>query len=169
MAPGALIIFELPEAGGSFAERAAAMRDLVRQTNVPWLREIEQFRVVDRVSLQRKRNEVVRAGGEGLMLHLAAAPYQTGRSDVLLKVKPWDDAEAVVIGHQPGKGKYAGMLGALRVQTDDGREFDLGTGFSDAQRRDPPAIGTTVTYRYRDVTASGLPRFASFLRVRNEL
>ncbi|MFZ1246355.1 MAG: DNA ligase, partial [Azonexus sp.] len=96
------------------------------------------------------------------------APYQTGRSDVLLKMKPLLDAEAVVVGHQPGKGRFAGLLGALRVRTPDGREFMLGTGFSDAQRREPPAPGTTVTYRYRDLTAKGLPRFASFLRVREE-
>jgi DNA ligase-1 len=102
------------------------------------------------------------------MLHRADAPDVTGRSDVLLKVKPWEDAEAVVIAHQPGKGKYAGLLGALRVRTPDGREFDLGTGFSDAQRRDPPPVGATVTYRYRGVTGSGLPRFASYLRVRVE-
>jgi DNA ligase-1 len=160
------MIFELPGAEGTFAERAAAIREIARQAGVPWLREIEQFGVVDRNSLQRKMREVVKAGGEGLMLHKADARYQTGRSDVLLKVKPWADAEANVIGHQPGKGKYAGMLGALRVRTPEGREFDLGTGFSDAQRRDPPAIDVTVTYRYRDLTASGLPRFASFLRVR---
>jgi DNA ligase-1 len=56
----------------------------------------------------------------------------------------------------------------LRVRTPEGREFMLGSGFSDAQRQQPPAIGTTVTYRYRDLTASGLPRFASFLRIREE-
>ena len=160
------MIFELPGAPGSFAERAASIRALVRKAGVPWLREIEQFRVVDRPDLARRLNDVVRAGGEGLMLHLADAPYTTGRSDVLLKVKAWHDAEAVVVAHQPGRGKYAGQLGALRVRSPDGREFELGTGFSDAQRRDPPPVGATVTYRYRELTASGLPRFASFLRVR---
>jgi DNA ligase-1 len=59
-------------------------------------------------------------------------------------------------------------LGALRLRTPEVREFLLGTGFSDMQRRNPPAIGTTVTYRYRDLTNGGLPRFASFLRVREE-
>jgi DNA ligase 1 len=102
------------------------------------------------------------------MLHRVDALYETGRSDILLKMKPWENAEAVVIGHQPGKGKHAGMLGALRVRTDDGREFLLGTGFTDPQRRDPPPLGTTVTYRYHDLTRNGLPRFASFLRVRVE-
>lgn len=162
------MIFELPGAPGSFRERAEAMRQIAREANVPWLREIEQFPVVDRNSLQKRLKEVVKAGGEGLMLHRADTIYETGRSDVLLKMKPWEDAEAVVVGHVPGKGKYAGMLGALRVRTSDGREFSLGTGFTDEQRRNPPPIGNTVTYRYRDMTGSGLPRFASFLRPRTE-
>lgn len=162
------MIFELPGAPGSFAERAEQIRRLVRDLNVPWLFEIRQFFVPDRSILKKRLDEVVKAGGEGLMLHLAEAPYVTGRSDVLLKLKPWQDAEAEVIGERPGKGRHAGRLGALRVRTPEGREFMLGTGFSDAQRQQPPAIGTTVTYRYRDLTASGLPRFASFLRIREE-
>lgn len=160
------MIFELPGGDGDFRQRAEQIRHLVQQANVPWLHAIEQLPVVDRDSLQKRLNEVVKAGGEGLMLHRADALYETGRSDTLLKVKPWEDAEAVVIAHLPGKGKHAGRLGALRVKTDDGREFSLGTGLSDAQRDNPPAIGTTVTYRYRDLTRHGLPRFASFLRVR---
>lgn len=160
------MIFELPDAPGTFAERAENIRELVRQAKVPWLVEIEQVRVVDRSSLQKKMNEIVKAGGEGLMLHRADALYETGRSDTLLKMKPWADAEAVVIAHQPGKGKYAGKMGALRVHAEDGRVFLLGSGFSDAQRQNPPPIGTTLTYRYRDLTSKGLPRFASFLRVR---
>lgn len=162
------MLFELPGAPGAFSDRAEQLRQLVRQANVSWLREIEQFRVVDRSSLQKRFTEVVQAGGEGLMLHRADALYQTGRSDVLLKMKPLQDAEAVVIGHQAGKGKYAGALGALRLRTPEGQVFLLGSGFSDAQRNNPPAIGSTVTYRYRDLTSKGLPRFASFLRVREE-
>ncbi|UCV06694.1 DNA ligase [Dechloromonas denitrificans] len=162
------MIFELPGAQGSFRERAAAIRQLVRQAKLPWLQEIEQFEVPDRASLQKRLKSVVQGGGEGLMLHRADAAYETGRSDTLLKLKPWNDAEAVVIGHLPGKGKYAGMLGALRVRSADGREFSLGTGFTDEQRRNPPAIGSEVTYRYRDLTTRGLPRFASFMRLRGE-
>ena len=162
------MIFEVPGAAGTFAERAAQIEAVVRSANVPWLREISQFRVVHRSSLQKQLDEIVRGGGEGLMLHLADAPYQTGRSDVLLKLKPLLDAEAEVIAHQPGKGKYAGQLGALRVRTPEGKEFLLGSGFTDRQRREPPALGSIVTYRYRDLTAKGLPRFASFLRLRED-
>jgi DNA ligase 1 len=99
---------------------------------------------------------------------LSTAPYVTGRSDVLLKFKSLADAEAEVIGHVPGKGKYAGMTGALEVRTADGQRFRLGTGLSDAERKNPPAVGTIVTYTFRDVTPSGKPRFASYLRIAAE-
>lgn len=162
------MIFELPDAAGDFRERAEAIRQLVRQANVPWLQEIEQFSVVDHNSLQKLLKNIVKGGGEGLMLHRADAPYETGRSDILLKVKPWKDAEAVVVGVLPGKGKNIGRMGALRVRGQDGKEFSLGSGFSDELRRNPPAPGTMVTYRYHDVTSKGLPRFASFLRIHEE-
>lgn len=100
------------------------------------------------------------------MLHLADAAYETGRSHALLKVTPWLDAEARVVAHLPGKGKLAGKLGALRVAMPDGRQFSLGSGFTDSQRSNPPAIGTLVTYRYRELTRKGIPRFPHFLRIR---
>jgi DNA ligase 1 len=116
--------------------------------------------------LRERLAEVVQAGGEGLMLHRADALYVTGRQEVLLKLKPLHDAEAVVIGHTAGAGRNQGMLGALNVQTPEGQRFKLGTGFSDEQRRAPPPVGSTVTYTYRELTPSGKPRFAAFLRVR---
>ncbi|MEN9479128.1 MAG: hypothetical protein RLZZ298_523 [Pseudomonadota bacterium] len=161
------MIFESPGAAGNFRERAALIKQVVRQTNKPWVQEIEQLSVVDRNSLKTRFDQVVKAGGEGLMLHRADASYETGRSDTLLKMKPFDDAEAIVIAHLPGKGKHIGSMGALRVRAPDGREFSLGTGFTDEQRKNPPALGETVTYRYRDITNNGLPRFASFLRIQN--
>ena len=160
------MVFELPGAPGSFAERAAAIERLVAGVGWSQLQAVRQAPVADRASLQQLLDRTVQAGGEGLMLHRADAPYTTGRSDVLIKLKPQLDSEARVVGHRPGKGKYVGMLGALEVETPEGQRFLLGTGFSDAQRQSPPAIGSTVTYRYRELTPKGLPRFASFMRVR---
>ena len=161
------LVFELPQAPGTFRQRARALHELVSSAGVPWLRAVEQIEIGSRQALERKLDEVVLAGGEGLMLHRADAAYVTGRSDVLLKLKRWLDAEATVIGHQAGRGKYAGMLGALRVRTAGGVEFMLGTGLSDALRRDPPPIGTQITFRYRALTDQGRPRFASFQRLRD--
>jgi len=166
------MIFELPEApseaGGPFVERYEQIKRIVAAANFPQLVAVEQFRLPDNAALKRKLAEIVRAGGEGLMLHRADAPYITGRNDALLKLKPLDDAEATVIGYVPGKGKYTGMMGALRVETADGKRFQIGTGFTDAVRANPPAIGTLITFTYRGLTKNGLPRFASYLRIREK-
>jgi len=161
-------IFELPNGAGTFTERLAALRASIDRSGVPWLVLIEQFRVPDRKSLKTHLDAVVRSGGEGLMLHRADAPWEAGRSDTLLKMKPLHDAEARVIAHLPGKGKYQGMVGSLLVETPDGLRFRLGSGLTDAERRNPPPIGSIVTYRYRERTANGMPRFASFWRMREE-
>lgn len=156
-------LFEAPQAAGPFEARYAALRRMAAAGH-PFLRAAEQFRVADNAALRRRLADVVHAGGEGLMLHRADAPYVTGRSDHLLKLKPLHDREAVVVGHVPGQGRYRGMLGALELETPEERRFRVGTGFSDAERREPPALGATVTYTYRELTPGGLPRFASFLR-----
>lgn len=160
------LIFELPQASGSFAARVQRMHDLVASLAWPQLVAVAQEAGMDRAALQVKLRAVLAQGGEGLMLHLADAPYQTGRSEVLLKVKPVLDTEGVVIAILPGKGKFEGRMGALRVQTPEGKIFNLGTGFSDTVRTHPPTVGTTITYTYRGLTNRGLPRFASYLRVR---
>ncbi len=160
------LVFELPNAPGSFAERYEQIKRTVAEANFAQLAAVEQFRLKDNAALKRKLTEIVRAGGEGLMLHRADAPYVTGRNDALLKLKPLDDAEATVMGYVAGKGKHQGKMGALQVETADGKRFQIGTGFSDAVRANPPAVGTLVTYTYRGLTKNGLPRFASYLRVR---
>ena len=81
-----------------------------------------------------------------------------------LDLKPHLDAEAVVVGHQPGLGTFAGQVGALEVESARGRRFFIGSGMSEAERRVPPPIGSLVTYRYRDLTPGGVPRFATYVR-----
>ncbi|MCF8176872.1 MAG: DNA ligase [Sulfuritalea sp.] len=163
------MIFELPDAAGSFGERFERIKVVVAAARQPWLQAVPQFRLADSAALQKMLRDIVRQGGEGLMLHRADAAYETGRSRALLKLTPWLDAEATVISHLPGKGKYAGMLGALRMEMPDGRRFSLGSGLSDALRHNPPPLGTLVTYRYRELTKNGMPRFPRYLRLRDKL
>ena len=166
--PVRFMAFDLPGDAGRFAQRASRLRELVVRANAPQLGAIAQTHVGDRATLDARLRAVVAAGGEGLVLHRATAHYQGGRSDDLLKYTPADDAEARVVGYRPGKGKYAGMVGALLVVDASGRRFALGSGLSDAQRRNPPQPGTWVTFRYNGLTAKGNPRFARFLRVRED-
>jgi DNA ligase-1 len=162
------LIFELPGAPGTFSDRIKQMRTLVSHTAVPWLQVVKQTRVANRKALKRQFQAIVFTGGEGLMLHRADALYVTGRSDVLLKLKPWKDAEAVVVGYTPGRGKYHGKTGALNMEMPDGKRFRIGSGLSDALRRQPPPIGTRITYRYQHLTKKGVPRFPRYLRIRED-
>lgn len=163
------MVFDLPGHDGSFTARVMRMRTLLAAADIAWLRPVAQRPGKDAASLDERLDAIVAAGGEGLMLHHRDARYRIGRSDDLLKYKPYEDAEARVVGHTAGRGKYAGMLGALIVERADGLRFRLGSGFTDAQRADPPAVGAYVTYRYNGLTPNGVPRFARFLRVRHLL
>jgi DNA ligase-1 len=159
------MVFDLPAATGSFAERAQRLQNLLTQANQPWLQAVVQTQIPKASALQALLKKTVQDGGEGLVLHRANALWSPGRSDALFKLKPLPDDEARVLAHLPGKGRHAGRMGALLLALPDGQQFALGTGFSDAQRADPPPVGAIVTYRYRNRTPKGLPRFASFLRV----
>jgi DNA ligase-1 len=157
------MVFDTPVHGLPFAARVERLAALAPHLRAP-VEIAPQWRVAGRAELDRALARTVAAGGEGLMLHVADAPYVAGRSDLLLKMKPHLDAEAVVVGHRAGTGRYRRLVGALEVESAQGRRFFIGSGLSDALRREPPAIGTTITYRYRELTSSGLPRFATYLR-----
>ncbi|MDP1895294.1 MAG: DNA ligase [Hydrogenophaga sp.] len=163
------MVFDLPAHTGPFTQRIPAYQQLVKTLAQPWVQAVPQEKVNSHADLMARLDNMVNSGGEGLMLHHGDALYRAVRSDDLLKVKTHEDAEARVTGYVPGQGKYTGLMGALLVQTADGRRFRLGSGFTDAQRKQPPALGTWVTYRFRGLHASGLPRFASFLRVRDDM
>ncbi len=163
-----LMVFDLPQHKGKFTQRLQSMQQLVEQSASPYLAVINQYRVADNGGLMQRLQSVIDDGGEGLMLHRATALYRHGRSDDLLKLKRFSDAEATVIGYRPGKGKFAGMTGSLKLRNDDGVVFFVGSGFTIQQRADPPPISSRITYRYQGFTKNGVPRFAVFLRVRDE-
>lgn len=163
------MVFDLPVITAPFEMRYQQLLTLLEQTNRPQLRAVTQFNVPSEKALMALLQRESDAGAEGLMLRLKNGLYEPKRSHQLLKLKLWQDAEAQVIGHQPGQGQFEGVLGALLVENEQGKIFKIGTGFNLPQRQTPPPIGSIVTYRYRGKTSSGIPRFASFLRVRKEL
>lgn len=159
-------VFDSPGMTGSFAQRYDRLRALWPAGGSGPVSVLEQVRLPDARALDAMLQRISRSGGEGLVLHRASAPWQGGRSTDLRKLKLQPDAEARVVGYQPGRGQWSGMLGALRVEDEAGRRFLLGSGLDARTRQSPPAMGAWVTYRYRGRTPSGVPRFASFLRER---
>lgn len=164
-------VFDLPESDESFDLRLAQLREFFAKENIPpWLQLIPQYKLKNEQELLLKLKQIENIEGEGLMLHKGSSLYHAGRDDDLLKLKPYQDAEARVLAHLSGKGKYQGMLGAVLVEAvnhiQKGKRFKIGTGFSDLERANPPKIGAVITYKYFGLTSKGLPRFASFIRIR---
>jgi DNA ligase-1 len=161
------LIFDLPASDQTFDLRVEKIKLIVKQVNRSHIQSVVQFKLDDHVVLLETLDRIVKNKGEGLMLHRGASHYQNSRSDDLLKLKKSSDAEATVIEHYGGQGKYTDLLGSMLVETDDQRRFKLGAGFSDLERANPPPIGSVITYRYFGLTQKGTPRFASFLRIRH--
>lgn len=161
------MVFDAPVTGLTFRQRYQRAQDLLSGTQAPWLMLVAQAHVARAQDLAERLQSVVDQGGEGLVLHHWDALWQPGRSNAVRKLKPQADEEGRVLALLPGKGKLQGQMGALLLETPDKKRFALGTGFSQADREAPPPVGSWVTYRYRDRTPQGIPRFASFFRVRD--
>ncbi len=159
-------IFDVPRAPGGFLRRLRKATDWfsVHPSRFAFIIEQKPIKDTDELKAELKRVEAL--GGEGLIVRKPDALYTTGRSREILKVKSYLDTEAVVVAHIPGKGRNQGRMGSLLVELPDATQFKIGTGFSDAQRDNPPPVGSTITFKYYGVYASGTPRFPSFLRIR---
>ena len=174
------MVFDAPGQSGAFNERITFVHGVVSRIEQRWVQAVAQFKVGHVSALQALLQQTVRLGGEGLMLHRGTALYQGGaRTPDLIKLKLHEDAEARVVAYVPGKGKYAGQVGALLVEMPEPSvqpgqapqtklRFKLGSGLRDADRRNPPTVGSWVSYRFRGLHDSGLPRFATFVRLQGE-
>lgn len=87
------------------------------------------------------------------MQHHSDSFYFNRRSDNLLKLKQYQGAEATVVANLRGQDKYQYKRGALLEESDNGRRFRLGSGFSDRQRINPPPLSSQVTYHYYGQTS----------------
>lgn len=161
-------IFDVPHDIKPFEQRIAMAAVWFQKHPSGHVRIVEQTRCPSNAALLALLDKTEKNGGEGLMIRRPGSLYARGRSRDILKMKSFHDTEAVVVGHIAGKGKHRGRLGSLLVELPSGIRFKIGTGFTDRQREDPPPVGSTITFKYKERNPSGIPRFASFLRVREE-
>ncbi|WP_456377142.1 DNA ligase [Thiolapillus sp.] len=161
-------IFELPHAPGGLKARLGKLEDYLIRRPLEHVRIIPQAMCRNVEQLMKQLDAIVAAGGEGLVLRNPESPYESGRSPNAIKVKRFDDMEGRVIGYRPGKGRLQGMVGALWVEINGGKRFYIGSGLTDQERAMPPMIGSVITFKHQGFSGNGIPRFASFLRVREE-
>ncbi|MEA3362976.1 MAG: DNA ligase [Thermodesulfobacteriota bacterium] len=161
-------IFDVPDAPGGFTRRIKTAQNWFAAHPSIYAFVISQIPVIDKDHLQQELQRIENLGGEGLIVRKPDALYFSGRSMEILKVKSFQDSEAMVVAHLPGKGRNEGRLGSLLVVLDDGTQFKIGTGFSDEEREHPPSIGEVITFKYYGKYLSGIPKFPAFLRIRQD-
>ena len=162
------LVFDAPAMTEPFERRVEFLTDALARQQHPHAKLHPHELCRDLQHLKQELARVESLGGEGLMLRQPGSKYESGRSLTLLKIKTFHDAEARVVEHIAGAGRHSGRLGALGVELPNGTRFSVGTGFSDVQRENPPAIGSTITFRYQELSDRGVPRFPSFVRVRSD-
>jgi DNA ligase-1 len=162
------MMFDLPKHKGDFNHRIQVMTDINSKKLSPYLAMVPQFTMANNAQLHKKLAQITANNGEGLMLHLGNSFYTAGRTVNIMKLKISQDAEAKVIAHLAGKGKYENMLGSIKVITREGVTFKIGSGFTDKDRRSPPPLGSIITFKYNGKTQDGIPRFARYFRERVE-
>lgn len=162
-----LHVFDVPNASGNLTTRLEVLRSYLKNNPNPYIVIIPQYPITNLLAVEKFLAEVISKGGEGIVVRNPNAPYEYKRSNQILKIKPVQDEECIVVGHHEGSGKFKGMMGALTCKNQRGT-FKIGSGFNLQQRQNPPPINTVITYRYRGLTNKGLPRFATFYRVRSD-
>ncbi len=156
-------IFEVPNADGNFTKRLSKIENYLKTNINKYIKIIPQITCKNLEHLKYIFENLILNGAEGIMVKNPFINYEMGRSENLLKLKPYFDAEAKVIGYRKGRGKYKGFMGSILVEFNH-KKFYIGSGFSDIERKNPPKIGSIITFKYNGFTKNKIPKFPVFLR-----
>ena len=193
-------VYDMPDHPGTFQERLKELKRIVKLTKNRWnLRRkdyeypfnklecpvvvAKQTVVKDEKHLDSVYKEILKQGGEGIMLKDPNSPYEGKRSKFLLKYKPSFDEEAIITGYKPGQGKYQGLLGGfmckplinhdtyMSIDEDTDHAFTI-SGMDDEIREtylQTHPIGTIISYEHSGKTDKGKPRFGRYTRIRTDI
>lgn len=126
------MIFDGPSLKGNFKRRLKQLEKILGECENKYVKLHDHETCKGHDHLESEMKRVIKLEGEGMMLRNPSSAYEYRRSDQMLKVKEFHDAEATVIGKEKGTGRCSNMMGALIVQKEDGVVFKIGSGFTDA-------------------------------------
>lgn len=182
----------------AYSTRLQLLRELLKDTP-EWVKFVRPQHIYNQPGLERYEEECLKAGHEGIMVRDPEGLYKYGRSTTkeggLLKLKRFEDSEAVIIGfeeemhnenpatldafgrterssHKANKvGK--GTLGAFVCVTHAGVEFKIGTGFDRVDRvrfweGRESLMRVLVKFRHQPHGEKDAPRCPVFLGFRHQ-
>ena len=157
-------VFDAPKALGGFEDRLAFCEAVLAGSNIASV--VPHRECTGKQDMEIFFKELCADGAEGIMLRAPGSRYENRRSTSLLKYKPFESDEAVMVGSESGEGRLAGLVGALIVKW--GKiTFRVGSGLSDDVRMNPPKVGALISFGFCGLTDGGCPRFPTFLAERS--
>lgn len=159
-------IFEAPSKVGNFDQRLQKAKDWFSKNPNSNIKFIEHFKCTSKQDIDNFLTHILKLGGEGVMIKNPNAPYTTGRSGDILKLKKYLDDEGKII--KINFSKQDSKIASLTLKLEDGTEFKLGSGFDKNFHQNPPKVGDIVTFKFFGFTKNKKPRFASFLHIRKD-
>ena len=155
-------IFEVPNSKGNLKQRLEKVKPYTNNI----IKLIPQIKIKSKKHLKEFLANIEKEKGEGVVVRDPLALYIAKRTSKVLKVKTFKDTECEVIAYTEGKGKFKGLVGALKCKLSNGIEFKIGSGFNLEERKNPPKIGDIITFKYKEFTKYNKPRFPVYLRIR---
>jgi DNA ligase-1 len=167
-------IFEVPDKSRKLDlfQRLSKLKIYLKNHKNSHIKIIPQTKIKDKNHLQKFLKEIEAKQGEGVVIRDFTSYYIDKRTNKALKVKTFFDSECKIVGYTKYKGKVKTKsqtkVGAIKCQLLDGSNtlFKIGSGLSNEFRKNPPKIGTIITFKYKEFTKYGKPRFSSYLRIR---
>jgi len=150
-------VFDAPMFDGGFSDRLKYCAELLESNTVAVA--VPHSRCGSIVDLHLLCSQIVSEGAEGLMVRRPSSAYVQRRSADLLKYKITNSDEGQLVA-------ITGKMKSISISW-RGMIVNIGTGFDSFTRKNPPAIGSIITFEYRGFTDCGLPRSPSFVTVRD--
>jgi len=160
-------IFEVPNQKGALLARLGILKVYLDKNPNKYIKILKQSTCKDVKHLKSFLKDIEKKGGEGVVIRNPDAPYIAKRTSKALKVKSFQDAECEVVGYNSGKGKYEGFIGSLACKIENDNIVNIGSGLSDKERKNPPKIGSIITFKHQGWTKNHKPRFPVFMRIKN--
>lgn len=165
----AFYAFDVPHENGGLIQRLVKLEYYLKLNQADYLKIAKQITCKNEEHLKSFLQEIEKGGGEGVVVRSPDSKYIAKRDPNSLKVKNFHDAECEVVEHHKGEGKYKNSFGSLTCRNDEGVFFDIGSGFNEVDRKNPPAIGSKITYKFQEITKGGKPRFPVYMRLKEEI
>lgn len=162
-------VFDIPDATSTIPveQRIAKVQEIVAKINSPQILAVTHTKCIDRKHLRQMIDDVVKIGGEGLVLRQPGSVYEDKRTKTMLKYKLVDEMEGEVV--ELIQGIREGLTGSLKLKLPSGVEFALGGTLPILVSKNPPKVGDKITFNFRGMTHLGTPKFATFKCVRTDL